>query len=207
MGPWELWAALIVGAAVWIVGHLLKNSAAAAEEEKRRLPRPPGAEGRGPGQPRRPAAASTDLDRFLQEVNRRKQSGEQRARPAESRQAAAPAARSTVDAPLQARPAPPVRRPPREAAPVVRTRQPGRASERDVPVVSEVILVEPTPPAALPVTAAAPPTKSSAFPPPQVHHRSPAMRQLATLLRSKDALQAGILFGVILAPPVCHRRR
>jgi hypothetical protein len=216
MGPWELWAALIVGAAVWIVGHLLKNSVA-AEEEKRKLSRPPGAEDRPLGQPRRPAAGSSDLNRFLQEVNRRKQTEEQRTRAAEARPVAAAAPRSSVDAPLEARverapSPPPVRRPPRETIPLVRPRQPGRRAERDVTIVPEALAVEPALPVALavgalPTVLPALPAKAGAVRPPPVKSLPPGMGQLATLLRSKGGLQAGILFGEILAPPLCHRRR
>lgn len=215
MGGWHFWGALIIGAVIWIVGQLLRNS---AQQEEKRTPAAPGPEDRAAGQ-RRPAPGSTELDRFLQEVNRRKQNAEQRTRAqTENRPAVAPSPRSSVDAPLAARPAgasspPPVRRrPSRPAAEGPSTRAPQRrAPAGDVPVLLEVVpVVEPSPPAPAPLPTVLPapsPAKAPAFPPTQGKIASPALRQLLAMLGSKNNLRAAILLREVLDPPMCHRRR
>jgi hypothetical protein len=214
MGGWEIWLALVFAAAVWILGHLLRQGA--QTDEKRDQPRPGAGERRPPGRP--PGAAPrqpprTELDRFLQEVNRRKQLAEQRGR------AQQPAS------------APPERRPPRPRTVAVE-RPPARRMVEPMP---EVISVEPTRraepvpvlelaeaqarPATVPPAAPVPvvPTGGAAgsvvlgpatpFPPAVRQGQSGAIRRLGAMLRSKDNLCAAMMLREILDRPVCHRRR
>jgi hypothetical protein len=209
MGGWEIWLALIGAAAVWIVGHLLRQGAQADEKgdqarqgERRPPGRPPGA---GPRQPPR-----TELDRFLQEVNRRKQMAEERGRPPQ------PAARSERR-PVRPQPAPAERPPARrmvepiqEVIPVEPPR-PQLDPTRRVEPAPVVALADPDPRSAggtaaapAPVLLAAVPT---AFPPTRRQAQSPALRRLGAMFRSKENLCAAMMLREILDRPISHRRR
>jgi hypothetical protein len=199
MAGWHIWAALIVGAVIWMIGQLLLRN----NQDEKRGQAAPGPEGRGPGQ-RRPSIASTELDRYLQEANRRKQSAEQRARAqGERRSAPIPPARAAMEAPPVTGPGraaspPPVRRQPppslaQAASTGTRLRRP---IEDDMPVVLEVVpMAEPGPP--LPAAVPAGPARSA----------SPALRQLVAMLSSRDNLRAAVLLREVLDRPMCHRRR
>jgi hypothetical protein len=214
MGGWELWGALIVGAAVWIIGHLLRQS---AEESSRRGPiRPPNPEDRRP-RPNAPAGrpqSQSDLDRFLQEVARRKQAAEQQ------RGREEPARQGPVRRPNQPRP-PSSGQPRRRAQPgtpqvipvePVRQRPSvDRPLETVVPVVQPartelvptVLPVEP-----LPVALPAPAARARAlFPPTQRQVPTPALQKLAAVFRSRENLRAGMILREVLDPPLAHRRR
>jgi hypothetical protein len=218
MGGWEIWFALIAAAAIWIVGHLLKQSA--QNDEKRDQARPGPGERRPPGRPPgagpRQAPARSELDRFLQEVNRRKQLAEQQqGRTQQSPQERRPARPRTVtvDRPPPRRVAEPVR----EVIPV----EPAPTRRAEPAPVLELAEVEARPATVLPTaTAAAVPvapaagaagpvvlTPMTAFPPTRRRAPSPALRRLGGMLRSADDLRAAIMLREILDRPVCHRRR
>jgi hypothetical protein len=215
MGGWEVWLVLIVGAAVWIVGHLLKQS---AEEDSKRGPRPPVPPNRRPGappgqQPGRPQSSS-ELDRFLQEVARRKQAAEQqRGREAAQKQQARRPARpgqQTSD------------RSPRRRAdvvpeviavePVRQRATVDRALETTVPVAQPARRVEP-PATVFPAEVvevllpAAPAASARLFPATRRQTASPTLQKLAGMLHNKDDLRAGILLREILERPLSRRRR
>ena len=215
MGGWELWGALIVGAAIWIIGHLLRQN---AEDNTKRGPaRPANPDERRP-RPNAPGGrqqSPNELDRFLQEVGRRKQAAEQqRSREATARQvpvrrpnqprppsAGQPRRRPQPGVP-QVIPVEPVRqrpsvdRPLETVVPVVQPAQPR-------PAVPLVVPVEPVP-MVLPASPARPQAK---FPQAQRQAASPTLQKLAAMLGSRDALRAGILLREVLDPPLAHRRR
>jgi hypothetical protein len=214
MGGWELWGVLIVGAAVWILGHLLRQG---AEEENRRGPgRPPPPArrpDRPPGHPGRPPQPSTELDRFLQEVARRKQAVEQQ----RSREAAQ---KQQQQARRQVRPRPETSdRPPRrrgaeavpEVLPVEPIRRPPsveRPLETRVPVAQPVRRVEAPPPVvAAEVAEVLPAASARVFPPTARQAPAPALQKLAAMLRTRDDLQAAIMLREVLDRPISRRRR
>ena len=218
MGGWEVWFALIVAAAVWILGHLLRQSA--QNEERRDQARPGPGERRAPGRPpggapRQPPARS-ELDRFLQEVNRRKQLAEQQER-AQQGSAAPPERRPvrprtvTIDRPPPRRVAEPIP----EVIPVEPARSRPAVARRAEPApVLELAQAEALPATVLPVTPAASVAgqvtlgTATAFPPTRRKAGSSgALRQLGTMLRSTDNLRAGLMLREILDRPLCQRRR
>ena len=198
-----------------IVGGIMRGVAQAQEEEKQRqlrkrqrtAPRPEGA----PARP--PAGSGNELDRFLQEVQRRKR-GEQ-----------APAEPVPVAKPVPPRPRerPPAPRRPRTEQPAPRSRSGRRAevvavAEEVLPVV-EVVEERPAPiweprtagpmDAILPIdpqtAEQAYRTATPATRPPIVVQ--PAVVQLGELVRSQQSLRAAMMLGEILGPPRCPARR
>jgi hypothetical protein len=171
--PWEILIVPIIGVAVWIISTLIRG----AEQ------------GKGPeGGPRRRPEQVTDLDRFLREVNRRRQ-GRQReeepAAPAEPRR----------EMPRETPPPPPVP----ELIPVV------------LPVVEESVVVEPASSApALRVHEAPPlpemPAERSAKPLPERAESAAAM-PLRKLLCSREGIRNAIILREVLGPPLARRRR
>ncbi|HXG12966.1 MAG TPA: hypothetical protein VNK04_24625, partial [Gemmataceae bacterium] len=120
MQGWEIWLVPLIAMAVWILGSLLRGGL--EERQRDNLPRPGPGGGPEGGRPSRPVS---DLERFLEEVHRRRQAAaEKREResprepPSSSpeRVESRPRPRS-VPAPV--RPPPPPRRPPRPAPPPV----------------------------------------------------------------------------------------
>ena len=217
MGGWEIWFALIAAAAIWIVGHLLKQSA--QNDEKRDQPRPgPGerrAPGRPPGAPPRQPPARSELDRFLQEVNRRKQLAEERGRAPQPPPEGRPARPRTV--PVDRPPPRRVVEPVREVVPVgpapTRRAEPAPVLElAEVEARPATVLPTATPAAAVPVAPAAgagPVVLSplTAFPPTRRQAPSGALRRLGAMLRTADDLRAAMMLREILDRPRCHRRR
>jgi hypothetical protein len=209
MNGWEVWLALIVAAAVWILGHLLRQGGDDAGKR--------GPAGRPEGRPARPAAppgrsqSSTELDRFLQEVARRKQAAEQQ----RTREPAPAPPRRPVRPREESPDRPPRRRMP-EAIPQVLPAEPVRQRpsverplERVVPLVRPTPRAEP-PVAVVPVEPAEvvlPAPAVRLFPPARRDTVSPTLQKLAAMLRSRDDLRAGIVLREILQPPLCHRRR
>lgn len=187
---WELLFPVII-VLIWIVNSFLRGN----EEEKpgpRRRPLP-GNEAR-PGQvPRRPVS---DIDRFLEEINRRRRESIER-RPS-------PAPRETVVlaepiAPPPARSRPPSRPSvPRPAAKPAPKRPSLRMTERE-PVVEVLPIEEPAP---------APPPSAYTFPVTGPSTEPAAgQKSLQDLLRSREGLAAAFLLQEILGPPLCKRHR
>jgi hypothetical protein len=215
MGGWELWGVLIVGAAVWILGHLLRQS---AEDDNKRGPsrqgpadRRPARPAGQPGQPVRPQQSSSELDRFLQEVARRKQAAEQQRARGEAGQKQQPrrpvrTRQETSDRPPrrraevvpQALPVEPVRerstvdRPLETTVPVARAETPATVLPADVVEV---------------VAQAAPAVTGRLFPPPRRQAAGPALQKLKAMLRTKDDLCAAIILREVLDRPISRRRR
>jgi hypothetical protein len=178
---WEVLVIPIIGVAVWIISTVLRG----AEEAKR---------GAQPG--RKKPEKVTDLDRFLREVQRRRESAEreeQRSRQVE---------REEEEERVERRPRPQPSRP----APVV---------EEAIPVVIPVEAVAVAPPiVAAPVlrTIEAPPLPvmlaEPAPAPPTTPRRQPvAAAGLREMLRSRDGLRKVMILREVLGPPLALRRR
>jgi hypothetical protein len=204
------WLVPIVVLGVWILSSLLRNN----EEERRnpRKPRPfPDREG---GQVDRPQGkSSSDIDRFLEEVNRRRRQA------GEARKVPPPPERPQVRTPPVA-----------EAVPVQRQRRPPPAQggrpvtprARRQPVPERVVEVLPQ---AEPVTAVevVPPAAPVLWPPVEdayklagatsagvaqvtgIRKPSPELTQLAALLRTPQSMRSAMLLRIIFDPPVCRR--
>lgn len=183
------WAIIIavIAIGVYILASLLQGN---DEDQAPKRPRP-GQAGRPRGQ--RPAG---DIDRFLEEMNRRRRQGAERGGETLSGKPL------TVPKP---RPAAPVRRP---------------AVERPVPAPPRYEAPPPRPvappppppppaPLAVPVTGAAMETinRASRVPVPAaaLDRKSAATDQVLAMVRTPASLQAVFLLHEILAPPRCRR--
>jgi hypothetical protein len=211
---WPIWAILLVAAGAFILLNLLRN-----KEEMRR--RHPPVQGRARGTEDNPdgtrQAPVTDLDRFLQEVHRRR-------RVAEGEESGAQPVRRPVESPASPRrstPAPvpraypgPSRRAPRSGErPTAR-----RPSAAPVEVIPLAIPVED--PASRSWARSGPEPSATVFPAspqplPAVRavqsveaSRSPARKgnSFLALLNSRQALRNAIVLREILDPPLCKRQ-
>jgi hypothetical protein len=156
--------------AFWILVSLIRKT----EEERRNRERGTQNSERPPSPPR-PRRTNADIDRFLEEVNRRRgQASERKPRPGvETRQPA-----------------------PRKAVPVPSRREPATPPRRPVPPAVEAVVVIPeVQPAQVRERPAAPPPPRSEGPPSAV----------LDLLRSRDSLRAALILREILSPPLCRR--
>jgi hypothetical protein len=205
---WAVWLILLIPVAVSILSLLFKSK----EEPKRdgRLRPPPTARPGGPTRPgRRPVS---DIDQFLEEINRRRREAAERRRPTEPTAAPTPP-------PIVERPAPPPPIPQREPlrpVPVPPPRLPRRPERerplptriRERPLQPEPVLVaEPVPPPPPPAPPAPPAPAVPAVLGTYVVTRppSPALTQLVTMLRSPQSLRTAILLREIFDPPVSRR--
>jgi hypothetical protein len=157
---------VIVIAALFILGHVLRRG----EEAPPRNPR----QRLQPGEP--PRRTASDVDRFLQEMNRLRQ------RPSEPEYRPEP---------------PPPPRPVLLVPPPERPRRPEPIRER--PRVQPPPIILDVPPASAPV----PPLRVVPLAPAKV---SPVAAQLRELLRSPQSLRAAILLQEVLGPPRCRRK-
>jgi hypothetical protein len=174
---WEILVIPIIGVAVWIISTLIRGS----EDAKR-----------GESAPRKRPEKVTDLDRFLREVQRRREAAEReeqlprRLEPEEEER-------------VQRRPQPP----------------PGRRPPPDEEAIAVVIPVEavavPPPLPAAPVlrTIAAPPLPvwlaDPASAPEPRRRESAAPAGLRDLLRSRDGLRTAMILREVLGPPLALR--
>lgn len=150
------------------------------EEERPNLPRP--------GQrPQRPA--TSDMERFLEEINRRR------------REAVRPPAAKVERRPPTAAPAPrpkPVARPARKEPEVV-----------EVVVVEEPVkrtgLKQPAVPAAARPEAVAPRAQATIQVRSGGGDASPLLRELRALLRSPNTVRSAIMLHEVLGTPLCRR--
>jgi hypothetical protein len=218
MNNWQAWIVPVIALGVWILSHLLRGS----EQDKKA---PSRGRQQGDDAPGRPKEPLTDLDRFLREVNRRRQNAEER-RPAAKPPilTAEPVAeRPRPSMPKAARPMPPRRQAGRPApapnkTPSVPAFQPepltvlpadGKtahavplpASEQTplaFPTSSEIIRIA-TPAAVATAAKMAPAIKQASSP------STPT--PFLTLLSSAENLKAAMVLREIFDPPLCHRRR
>jgi hypothetical protein len=216
---WQAWIVPVIALGVWILSHLLRGS----EQDKKAPPR--GRQGENP--PGRPKEPLTDLDRFLREVNRRRQNAEER-RPGP---AAKPPTILTAQ-PVAERPRPSMPKPVRAVPP---RRQAGRPAPAPNKTPSTPAF-QPEPLTVLPadgkplhaISLPASEQTPLAFPTSSEIIRiatpaatatlakmAPAIRQAGsspvppflTLLSSAENLKAAMVLREIFDPPLCHRRR
>ncbi len=186
------WLVPVIILLIWIINYVLRGN----EETRSTIQsREAGSSRQTEGRTTR--RSPTEIDRFLDEVNRRRRQAAERGQAPRSRQpTAAPAAK-------------PAARPPRTPSgrpavtPRVGRTTPGRAAE-PMPVV-EAVVVE-----ALSAAAKAPPPSPTAFPPPPASDAGSssaptAMDQLSVLLGTPDSLRTAIMLHEILGPPRCQR--
>jgi hypothetical protein len=161
--------------AFWILINLIRKT----EEERRNRERgtPNGEQPPSPPRQRRPNA---DIDRFLEEVNRRRsQAAERKPRPAaESR---GPTPRRSVPAAVRREPP----SPPRQPAPQT---------------VEAVVVIPEVQPALVRQRSAVPAREATVTPRPA----GPPSTVL-DLLRSKESIRAALILREILSPPLCRR--
>lgn len=187
MPQWEVWLVPLIAMAVWILGSLLRGG---AEERKRGSPRADA----GDRLQRRPQQRSqSDLERFLEDVHRRRQGTEEPSTEGPPPVAVEPARTKPV-APRRV-PAPPVVRKPKPKPPAV------RATVAEVVAAMEAAL-----PVALPVNEAVGPASSSK-PAPRASPKQAASPALMAMLRTPAALRNAIILQEIFDPPLCRRRR
>jgi hypothetical protein len=194
---WE-WLVPVLFIVFWIVSSLLQG----AERERARMNRPrslPGGD-RPAGTPRRPVS---DIDRFLEEVNRRRrQAAEGRPVPTSTGKPPvaipgreAPGARSRVSTRPTGRPAVPPSAKIPEAIPVTQTSAAAEvlavASVMHAPAVRDFPAAQAAPAPSGGSVAAE--TTPSALPP------------LADLLRAPDNLRTAVILHEIFGPPRCRR--
>ena len=196
-GNWAIWLILLIPVAVSILSLLFR----ATKEEPRRPGRMRPGEGPVAGRPQRRSVS--DIDQFLEEINRRRREAAERRRAAEAPSApvrpAPPEDRPPLPPPVRARPLPPpVVKPPRR--PERERQEPPRLREQEKIIIAEVVPsarqsgpAMPAPEAAAQVAVATP------------RPASPALTQLLPLLRSRQGLRTAFLLQEILGRPVCRR--
>jgi hypothetical protein len=193
MNNWE-WLVPVIILLIWIVNHFLRGA-----DEDRPVNRPRGGDRPGEGRPAR--RSSSEIDRFLDEVNRRRRQAAERKQSAPPRERPAPATARTT------RPSSPPRPASSRSAPPPRVvRQPlDRRPERQPPGET-VVVMESVPIAQV---AAASPSEPPLPPPPVSPSSQPpsaAMVQLASLLGSADSLRTAVVLHEIFSAPLSHRR-
>jgi hypothetical protein len=180
----------LIPLAVWIFSTLVRgNEEERAQNGRRRGPR---AGGMAPGRPR---PATSDIDRFLEEISRRRREGGPRPTPPAPQPAPAP----TVQLP-------PTPRPQRRPGPTPRPKAPAKPTPprvvQEIPQVVEVVVSEPVP------TPPRPASPAPVAPPAGVRRPvNPMAAQLLNLLRSPQGIRTAILLHEIFGPPVCRRAR
>ncbi len=207
---------VVVVELVWILSSIFRGT----EDERKGQQRPPltpRTPGAGPSRQRPPA---TTVDRFLEEINRRR-------REAAERQTASTPARPSVPAPGKPRSEPPRRQP--RPTPTVLSPQPTRpaAPRRGTP--AEVVVAEIQYPQveAIDVRRPKPATRPATTPPPEKvvvaevievtpapgptlstrrgHPASARATQLIAMLHNHQTLGNALVLHEILGPPLCER--
>jgi hypothetical protein len=196
---WDnIWIVPLIALVLWILSSLIRNTEEQARDRPDR-PRPP--------RPDEPPRLPTEVDKFLQEINRmRRQQAEERRTepraeppppPVESIPEVVPVEQTAPDFERRRPPVvvAEVPRPERvRPRPVVRVRRP---EPRPAPAA---------PPRAVPVAVPMPPPA-----PPEVQIHAPrvsaAVPQVFAMLRSPQNVQAAILLQEVLGPPRCRGRR
>ncbi len=204
MNNWAIWLILLIPVAVSILSLLFRPP----KEEPRPGPRmrPNAQEGPGNRPPRR---SVSEIDQFLEEINRRRREAAERRRASEPTPLPVPPPEAKPVPPPPPRPVPPPvskpRRPERPRPVPPRRREP-------VPEVVRVVVPEPAPLPFQEPPLPALPAEVPALPLPtflESYRRPPslALVQLAPLLSSMQTLRSAILLREILDRPISQRPR
>lgn len=188
-----------IGFVVWLVSTLYKN----AEDAKRRVE---------PERAQRVRAGTTEIDRFLEEIQRRRmqqQAQQQGQRPLQVEPLRARPVPPSAERPPIAIPARPLPARPLPARPVPARPLPARPVEMGRPLRA-VPVAQPAP--ALVLSAADESTlvftPQSASPPIRLEEsktESADLKGLIALLHSKKGVRQAMLLGMILGPPKCRQ--
>jgi len=197
---WE-WLVLIIPVVMWILANVIRGPEDAPPDvRRRRLPEVEQEAQPGAPRPQQPS----EVERFLEEINRMRQRTAEEARPQEPRPQPRPAELPRrAQRPPRPRPVPvqPQSRPRTEqrqtsAPQVVRSVRPVSPPPPPVPVLmAEVVDV-------LPVTPLSPAPTLAAT---QVVE-APVALALRNLIRNPHTLAAAIVLNEVLGPPRCRRR-
>jgi periplasmic protein TonB len=190
---WE-WIVPVIALALWIISSLVKSAEEKPKQAKPGEPLPDAV----------PPRPQSEVDRFLEEINRmrRRQEEEQRQQEPTRRSEplppippppppvvvqVEPKASEPTTAPNFEKPAVVVEKPKTR---IVKTR---RTEPRPTPPRQPAVIVEATLPHLAPSVQAPTP--------------SPAIAQIYAMLRSPQSIQAAILLQEVMGPPRCRRRR
>ncbi len=185
---WEILIIPLIALGVWIIGTLFKSE---DDKAKKAMRGRGNFSGRAPG--RRPV---TDLDRFLEEARRRRETEDRPKPPPAPPPTRAPVARP----PLRERPSRP-RETPRPAVPALRKEEVGVT----VPTrpAAPAVLAEPVPSPPLPPLEAPTPPATITAPP----RAAPVVQQVRALLSKPQTAGAAFVLREIFDRPLCKRRR
>lgn len=193
---------LPVAFAIWILITMIRKTEEERRSRERNSPNPD-----KPPAPARPRQAAGDIDRFLDEVNRR------RSQPAERKPRAASEQRprTVVAVPVREALSPPRRRAAVPTSPAVLPPAPApaaslpvRAPVRAFDAIMAIRADQPAPPTQNPKgPEPAPPVAKQEPPPPPAR---PA-QLLVQMLRTPGSLQAAYLLQEVLSPPLSRRPR
>jgi len=185
------WIILVVFVLIWILNNFLRGN---EDERKAR-----GGGGGGRSSQGRTGKASAEIDRFLEEVNRRRRQNVERRQSAPAPQPAPVATQSTRPAPGSLRSSP--RRP-----------KVGSQSTRKAEELVEAVLVAEAAPATEPSpydspAYAEPPAPSQPSSSPKVEDReqSKTLVHLLSLMKSPEGLRNAVLLREVLGEPACRR--
>lgn len=190
---WVGIVALAVGFVIWLISNLAK-----ANEAPGRRPGAP-AGGGAANEPPRPRPSTTEIDRFLEEINRRRQQQQQR-RP------------GSLESTETAAPPPPPARPRVEDRPVpVPRSRPAPAPKQPQRPTVRTAYTAPPPVQALPTVVPVSPAESAALlrpvrPLPGAP-TSPQLKMARDLLASGQGLRTAIILNEIFGPPRSKRPR
>jgi hypothetical protein len=183
---WE-WVVPVIALVLWILNNLIRN----ADDKQAR-----NARRRAEAEEAQPAEQSkSDVDQFLEEINRMRRRTEppRRQEPSEVVRAEEPPHPSEPARPVYV---PTVVETPRPQRPRPRPAQKPRTLVAK-PSGAEILDV-------IPVAVPAAPYKPAAVP---TRQPSPAVVQLRSMLRSPGTIQAAIILQEVLGPPRCRRGR
>jgi hypothetical protein len=200
MNPF-IWIVIIVFVLIWIVNNFLRSAQEERTANRRRL----GGDGQTATQgTRRP---KTEIEQFLEEVNRRRRQKETRqSPPAEEEQ-------QPMRTPVAARPARQPAAEPRRPRPATRVGRtmPEREPQRPVPVEDVVVVDTASRPTVgqntlgqmTPVVGAPPAPAPATLVADEI--RVTPLNELTTLLRSTEGMRVAMILQEVLAPPRCRR--
>lgn len=197
------WAIPIIAFIVWIIAQVIRAG------QQANVPPPP----QRPPQPRPQRAADAEIERFLEEINRRRQA--QRERPAEAppprrevptvQPVEAPAPKPRPRPVPRAKPVsqpPPVRRPP---APSLVEPLPTPAAPPPIPVPPVPDLVQAAQAEAAAVAEEIGRLEFKPIAPVKRPEPPPLLKRLREMLTS-DGIRTAILVNELIGPPKCLRR-